>query len=287
MYKPPILTIKPKQISSLLLEIPECPKTLRIQGEFPVREKYLAVVGSRKYSEYGKAVCEQLIKGLAGQSICIVSGLALGIDAIAHRAALAAGLATIAVPGSGLSEKVLYPSSHRGLAQTILEKGGCLISEFEDDFIATNWSFPQRNRIVVGLCNATFVIEAELKSGTLISSKYAIDFNRDVFTIPHSIFSKTSEGPHMLLRLGATPITQSADIIAALGLKTTDTLFEKRDYSDCSADELEVVDILSESRSRDEVIRMLEKPIHVSQTILAIMEIKGLIEETMGEIHLV
>ncbi len=283
----PISTIKPKQISKLLPEIPECPKTLRIQGEFPVREKYLAVVGSRKYSEYGKAVCEHLIKGLAGQSICIVSGLALGIDAIAHRAALAAGLATIAVPGSGLSEKVLYPSSHRGLAQTILEKGGCLISEFEDDFIATHWSFPQRNRIVVGLSHATFVIEAELKSGTLISSKYAIDFNRDVFTIPHSIFSKTSEGPHMLLRLGATPITQSADIIAALGLKTTDTLFEKRDYSDCSADELEVVDILSESRSRDEVIRMLEKPIHVSQTILAIMEIKGLIEETMGEIHLV
>ncbi len=287
MYKPPILTIKPKQISSLLPEIPECPKTLRIQGEFPVREKYLAVVGSRKYSEYGKAVCEHLIKGLAGQSICIVSGLALGIDAIAHRAALAAGLATIAVPGSGLGEKVLYPSSHRGLAQTILEKGGCLISEFEDDFIATTWSFPQRNRIVVGLSHATFVIEAELKSGTLISSKYAIDFNRDVFTVPHPIFSKTSEGPHMLLRLGATPITQSADIIAALGLKTTDTLFEKKDYSDCSADELEVVEILSESRSRDEVIRMLEKPIHVSQTILAIMEIKGLIEETLGEIHLV
>lgn len=282
----PISSIKPKDISELLPEIPECPKSLRIQGEFPVREKYLAVVGSRKYSEYGKAVCEHLIKGLAGQSVCIVSGLALGIDGIAHRAALSAGLATIAIPGSGLSEKVLYPSSHRGLARTILEKGGCLISEFEDDFRATNWSFPQRNRIVVGISHATFVIEAELKSGTLISSKYAIDFNRDVFTIPHSIFSKTSEGPHMLLRLGATPITSSADIIAGLGLKTTDTLFEKRDYSDCSADELEVVNILSESRSRDEVLRMLDKPIAVSQTILAIMEIKGLIEETMGEIHL-
>ncbi len=231
-------------------------------------------------------MCEHLIKGLAGQSICIVSGLALGIDGIAHRTALAAGLATIAIPGSGLGEKVLYPSSHRGLAQTILDKGGCLISEFEDDFIATNWSFPQRNRIVVGLSNATFVIEAELKSGTLISSKYAIDFNRDVFTVPHPIFSKTSEGPHMLLRLGATPITQSADIIAGLGLKQTDTLFGQKDYSDCSTDELEVVEILSESRSRDEVIRMLEKPIHVSQTILAIMEIKGLIEESLGEIHL-
>lgn len=282
----PISTIKTKDISELLLQIPECPDTLRIQGTFPVREKYLAVVGSRKYSEYGKVACEQLIEGLKGQSVCIVSGLALGIDGIAHRAALKAGLATIAIPGSGLGEKVLYPSTNRGLRDSIIEKGGCLLSEFEDDFKATLWSFPQRNRLMAGLSHATFVIEAELKSGTLITSKYAIDFNRDVFTIPHSIFSKTSEGPHMLLRLGATPITSSADIIAGLGLKQTDTLFEKRDYSDCSADELEVVEILAEPRSREEVIRILGKPIHVSQTILAIMEIKGLIEETLGEIHL-
>ncbi|MHB1316707.1 MAG: DNA-processing protein DprA [Minisyncoccota bacterium] len=285
--KYPISTIKTKDISKLLKEIPECPKTLRIQGEFPVREKYLAVVGSRKYSEYGKAVCEQLIKGLAGQSVCIVSGLALGIDGIAHRSAISSGLATIAIPGSGLSDKVLYPASHLGLRNSILENGGCILSEFEDDFKATLWSFPQRNRLMAGLSHATLVVEAELKSGTLITSKYAIDFNRDVFTIPHSIFSKTSEGPHMLLRLGATPITSSADIIAGLGLKNTDTLFGKRDYSDCSADELEVVEILSEARSRDEVMRMLNKPIHVSQTILAIMEIKGLIQETLGEIHLV
>lgn len=283
----PIFSIKPREISTLLPEIPECPQTLRIQGEFPIREKYLAIVGSRKYSEYGKAVCEHLIEGLRGQSICVVSGLALGIDGIAHRAALKAGLATIAIPGSGLADKVLYPRSHAGLRDMILEKGGCLLSEFDDDFSATPWSFPQRNRLMAGLSHATFVVEAELKSGTLITSKYAIDFNRDVFTVPHSIFSKTSEGPHMLLRLGATPITSSADIIAGLGFNTTDTLFEKRDYSDCSTDELEVIEILSEARSRDEVIRMLEKPIHVSQTILAIMEIKGLIEETMGEIHLV
>ncbi len=281
----PISSIASKDISELLVEIPECPQTLRIQGTFPIREKYLAIVGSRKYSEYGKAVCEQLIKGLAGQSVCIVSGLALGIDGIAHRAALDAGLATIAIPGSGLADSVLYPRSHLGLRDMILEKGGCILSEFDDDFRATPWSFPQRNRLMAGLSHATFVVEAELKSGTLITSKYAIDFNRDVFTVPHSIFSKTSEGPHMLLRLGATPITGSADIISGLGLKTTHTLFEKRDYSDCSADELEVIEILSEARSRDEVIRMLNKPIHVSQTILAIMEIKGLIEETLGEIH--
>jgi DNA processing protein len=285
----PISSIKSKNISELLVQIPECPKTLRIKGEFPVREKYLAVVGSRKYSEYGKAVCEELIAGLAGYSVCIISGLALGMDGIAHKAALKAGLATIAVPGSGLSDSVLYPSTHRGLADHILESGGCLISEFEDDFRATLWSFPQRNRLMAGLSHATFVVEAELQSGTLITSKYAIDFNRDVFTVPHSIFSKTSEGPHMLLRLGATPITQSADILAGLGVKTKESLFGReteRDYSDCSADELEVIEFLREPMTRDELIRMLEKPIHVTQTILAIMEIKGLVGERMGEMYL-
>ena len=136
------------------------------------------------------------------------------------------------------------------------------------------------------MSHATLVIEAELKSGTLITSKYAIEYNRDVFTVPNSIFSKTSEGPHMLLRLGATPITQPSDIVSALGLQPHDNLFEHRDYSDCSTDEHEVIKLLSEPLSRDEIIRQLEKPVYVTQTIIATMEIKGLIEEVMGEIHL-
>jgi predicted CoA-binding protein len=122
-----------KNFPPLLLEINDPPEKMRIIGELPKTEKYLAVVGSRKYSEYGKAVCEKLIEGLAGYSITIVSGLALGMDSIGHRAALKAGLHTIAIPGSGLSEKVLYPSSHRNLAKEIVESGGCLISEFEDE----------------------------------------------------------------------------------------------------------------------------------------------------------
>jgi DNA processing protein len=136
------------------------------------------------------------------------------------------------------------------------------------------------------MCHATFVIEAELKSGTLITSKYAIDYNRDVFTVPHSIFSTTGQGPHMLLRLGATPITNSEDIITALGLRSNTELFSSKDYSDCSTDEREVIDLLHEPLSRDEIIRRLNKPVYVTQTILATMEIKNLITEVMGEIHL-
>lgn len=281
-----IKDLRKKNFPPLLSEINDPPKALRIIGELPKTQKYLAVVGSRKYSEYGKNVCEKLIEGLSGYSITIVSGLALGIDGIAHRSAMKAGLKTIAVPGSGLGPKVLYPSTHKRLAEEIVESGGALLSEFEDDFIATPWSFPQRNRIMAGICDATLVIEAELKSGTLITSKYAIEYNRDVFTVPNSIFSKTSEGPHMLLRLGATPITQSSDIVSALGLTPHEDLFQKRDYKNCSSDEHEVISILSEPRSRDEIIRLLGKPVYVTQTILATMEIKGIIEESMGEIHL-
>lgn len=275
-----------KDFPPLLSYIPDPPKVLRIAGEMPKTEKYLAVVGSRKFSEYGKAVCEELIAGLKGYSITIVSGLALGIDSIAHKAALKTGLPTLAIPGSGLSEKVLHPASHIKLAKEIIESGNGLISEFADDYKATLYSFPQRNRIMAGMCHATFVIEAELKSGTLITSKYAIDYNRDVFTVPHSIFSTTGQGPHMLLRLGATPITNSEDIITALGLRSNTELFSSKDYSDCSTDEREVIDLLHEPLSRDEIIRRLNKPVYVTQTILATMEIKNLITEVMGEIHL-
>lgn len=260
---------------------------MRIVGHMPKTEKYLAVVGSRKYSEYGKAVCETLIEGLRGYPITIVSGLALGMDSIGHRAAMRAGLPTIAIPGSGLDEEYLYPPSHRHLAREIVERGGALLSEFADDYPSYPSNFPQRNRIIAGMSEATLVIEAELKSGTLITSKLAIEYNRDVLTVPHPIFSKTSEGPHMLLRLGATPITSSEDIINALGLRPLDSLFERKDYSNLSTDEREVAEILREPLSRDEVIRRLGKPVYVTQTILATMEIKGLLKEEMGEIRMV
>src|SRR5574344_927429 len=194
-----------ENIPEMLREIPDCPDKLYIKGKLPSQDsKLLCVVGSRKYTSYGKDVCEKLISGLRGYDITIVSGLALGIDSIAHKTALDSGLKTIAVPGSGLDESVLYPSTHKQLAEKILENGGALISEFEPNFRATPYSFPQRNRIMAGISHAVLVIEAETKSGTLITSKFATEYNRDVLTVPGSIFSKNSEGPNMLIRLGAT-----------------------------------------------------------------------------------
>src|SRR3989339_1250495 len=210
-----IIKLSKQDFPEKLLEIPQPPKQLFIRGNLPDWEnsKFVAVVGSRKYTNYGKEACEKIISGLRGCDVTIISGLAIGIDSIAHKSALEAKLKSIAVPGSGLNSSVIYPSINKKLADEIVQSGGCLLSEFEPDFQATTWSFPQRNRIMAGLSDAVMVIEAEIKSGTLITSRLATDYNRDVFAVPGSIFSPNSSGPNMLIRLGATPVTSSADIL--------------------------------------------------------------------------
>lgn len=275
-------------IPEMLREIADAPSKIYLKGTLPSLDtKILCVVGSRKYTQYGKDVCEKLIFGLRGYNICIVSGLALGIDGIAHRCALDAGLKTIAVPGSGLDESVLYPSTHKQLAQKILQSGGALISEFEPEFRATPYSFPQRNRIMAGMSHAVLVIEAEIKSGTLITSKFATEYNRDVFTVPGSVFSKNSEGPNMLIRLGATPVRNSEDILEALGFKINETPQNlELKYADCSEDELLIIKILVEPMIKDDLVRAMKMPISKASTVISIMEIKGLIKESLGEIRL-
>jgi DNA processing protein len=153
--------IKPAELSPALLEIPQPASELYVRGALPdANVTFLTVVGSRKFSTYSKEACQKLIQGLASYPIVIVSGLALGIDTIAHQTALASGLTTLAFPGSGLDEKVLYPRSNIRLAREIIEKGGALVSEFAPDFHATPYSFPQRNRLMAGLARATLIIEA-------------------------------------------------------------------------------------------------------------------------------
>lgn len=272
----------------LLKEINDPPKSLRIIGNLPKEgNKILCVVGSRKYSPYGKEVCEKLISGLRGFPITIVSGLALGIDSIAHKSALSAGLQTVAVPGSGLGAKVLYPSTHLPLAEKIIQAGGGLLSEFEDDFRATQWSFPQRNRIMAGMSDAVLVIEAEIKSGTLITSRLATEYNREVMTVPGSVFSKTSEGPHMLIRLGATPITKSENILEAFGFeKKEEGEPDEMKYADCSEDERKILALLQNPMPRDLLVRSLKIPVSDANGFITLLEIKGLIKESMGEIRL-
>jgi len=285
----PIRRLTGKDIPTNLLEIPGPPKVLYYQGKLPDFQQniFLAVVGSRKYSSYGREVCEKLIAGLSNYPIIIVSGLAIGIDTIAHQSALKAGLLTLAIPGSGLDSRVLYPSTNRELANRILIAGGCLISESEPSERATIWSFPKRNRLMAGLCQATLIIEAEEKSGTLITARLALDYNREVFAVPGSIFSPSSKGTNKLIEQGATPIMTSEDILRALNFEIKEEKHEEINMKDLSLPEQKIVELLKrENLSRDEIIRQSKLKITEINSLLMILEIKGITKESGGEIHL-
>lgn len=280
----PIRKLAQEDFPSLLFEIPEPPKQLYIRGNLPDPEtKSLAVVGSRNYSDYGKQVVNYLIGGLRGYPISIISGLALGIDGLAHRAALDAGLYTLAVPGSGIDDSVLYPKSHKNLAQQILESGGGLLSEYEPTFTATQWSFPQRNRIMVGLADAVLVIEAGEKSGTLITARLACDYNRDLLVVPGNIFSENTKGPHQFLKLGALPTTSPQDILDALNLDSNEQKNTiQKDVESLPQLYQTVLHILAEPTDRDTLIRKLGVPTHEASTLLMQMELEGHIDEQNG-----
>lgn len=269
-----------------LLHIPQPPKSLQVRGTFPDMNKYtfLTVVGPRNYTPYGEDACRTLISGLAGYPIVIVSGLANGIDRISHEAALDNKLLTVAFPGSGLDNKVIYPRAQYDLAMRILESGGALVSEFTPDFKATLWSFVQRNRLMAGISTATLIIEAEHKSGTRITAKLATDYNRDVLAVPGSIFSKKSEGTNELIRLGATPITCANDILEALGFTVTE-IAPMNLFSQCTPDEEIILNLLISPQPRGELIRKSHMPTHKVNILLSQMELKGMIKESGSEIR--
>lgn len=278
-----------KEFPKPLLEIPQPPKELWICGDWPEEvenQVYLCVVGSRRFTSYGRDICEKIIDGLKGYPIVIVSGFAMGIDTIAHKRAMKNNLHTIVFPGSGLSKEAMYPKTNVRMIEEIINSGGCLVSEFEPDFKATQWSFPMRNRLMAGLCKATLIIEAEEKSGTLITARLATEYNRDVLAIPGSVFSPSSKGTNKLLRQGATPITCAEDVLEALGFDLPDDENKQMKlFEDLSPEEKIVVDLLREPIERDDLIRAMKMPIQNANSILSVMEIKGLIKEELGEIR--
>ena len=255
-----------------------------MRGELPPFDHaWLAVVGSRAVSAYGRQVCDFLIQGLRGYPIVVVSGLAYGVDACAHKAALQAGLRTIAVPGSGLNWDVMYPKANVNLAREIIKAGGAHLSEFEPDQKAADYTFPQRNRIMAGMCKATLVIEAKERSGSLITARLATEYNRDLLVVPGNIFSEVSKGTHQFLKLGATPVTEPTDILRALKLDTNEEA--RKDRHDLSFDEARVLELISTPCSRDELLAGLSLPISDANILLSTMEIKGLIKEEYGVVR--
>lgn len=215
------------KLPALLRHIPTPPKQLWVRGaslDELCQKPCLAVIGSRAVTPYGRMVVQQLLPELCRQGVVIVSGLALGTDALAHRAALENGGSTIAVLPSSVEE--VYPASNRQLAEQILNAGGALVSEYPSGTLARRENFIARNRLVSGLSKAILIIEAAEKSGTLHTANFALEQGRDVLVVPGNITSPQSAGTNNLLKVGATPVTSSQDILRALGVETTEKQVE-------------------------------------------------------------
>lgn len=237
-----LITDEDARYPALLKEIPHAPVALYGKGNIPVGEHAptapggrashapggqlagesslsIGVVGTRRPTRYGLEVAEAIVRELAEQKVTIASGLAIGIDTKAHTAALQEQGRTIAVLGSGLDESSLFPQENRGLARRIIESGGAVISEYPPGMPAFKEHFPQRNRIISGLAHGVLVVEARERSGALITARFALEQNREVFAIPGSLFSPTAHGPHRLIQEGAKLATSAKDILEEFGIE--------------------------------------------------------------------
>lgn len=209
------LTTDSPAYPKLLKEIPDAPTRLFVRGNVEALSHpcCVAIVGTRRCSSYGSLMTTRLSGALAEAGVCVVSGLALGVDAAAHEAALVAGGVTVAVLGSGISDNDIYPARNVGLAGRIVKAGGALVSEYEDGTPSYPSNFIERNRIIAALSRGTLVTEAPLKSGALATARRALEYNRDVYAVPGEATSFRSAGTNNLLKQGALCVTQADDIL--------------------------------------------------------------------------
>lgn len=262
-----------------LREIEDKPPLLFVRGDLQERDQWaVAVVGTRRATAYGRQVTEQLTADLAGNGITIVSGLARGVDAIAHRAALQTGGRTIGVLACGLD--MIYPPEHARLASSITEQGA-LISEYPPGVEPRGDYFPRRNRILSGLSLGVLVVEADIKSGALITAQQALEQNREVFAVPGSIYSPASRGTNSLIRDSAAKLVlTAADILEELNLTMAGQQMEMTALLPGDESEAALLDHLSfEPRHIDEVRRSSGLGIAEVSSALAMLELKGIVKQ--------
>lgn len=264
----------------LLKEIHNPPKKLYVRGKLP-EGLSLAVVGTRLPSAYGKQVTGQLVKPLARAGIIIVSGLAYGIDSLAHKATLEAGGKTVAVLGTGVDEQSLYPRAHLKLARKIIETDGAVISEYPEGTPGHRGHFPARNRIISGLSRGVVIVEAKKRSGALNTATHAAEQNRDVFAVPGPITAPTSATPNRLIKQGAEPLLDAQDILDFYSIETQQKTEEKT--FTLSAEEQTVLDTLSSERlHKDELGRTANIPAAKLAVVLTELEMKGAVRNLGG-----
>jgi DNA processing protein len=283
-----ILTPDDLSYPRLLKEIPSAPFVLYKKGDLDLNAApLLSVVGSRKFTAYGNQVTASLVKDLVQAGLTIVSGLALGIDSMAHRSALENGGKTIAVLGNSLDEKNIYPRANVNLAQEISENG-LLLSDYPIETPAGEFTFPARNRLIAGLSLGTLIIEAGEKSGSLITANLALEFNREVFSVPGSIFSAQSAGANQLLRTGAKLVMGVKDILEELNLEEKNGTKNVPVKIPSTKEEEILLKILSRDPVHIDNLSRISKlgTASISAT-LSMMEIKGWIKDIGGQNYII
>ena len=271
---------------ALLREIHNPPLFLYVKSESEFNfndHPMISVVGSRKFTNYGRQVAYSLARDLAQAGVTVVSGMALGIDAFAHQGALDGGGKTIAVLGSGLDDKNIGPRTNFNLSRKIISRGA-LVSDYPLDTPASPGTFPARNRIMAGLSSGTVVVEATEASGTLITANLAVEFSREVFAVPGEIFSANSQGPNSLIKSGAKLVTSANDILEELNLQNTKISEKVRKIIPDSKEEALVLKILSQEPTHiDRILKLTKLGINVASSTLSIMEIKGMVKDMGGK----
>ena len=268
----------PKELNA----IASPPLWLYIKGRLEHGKPRLAVVGTRKATTYGREAAQKIIRDLADKTdVVIVSGLAQGIDAEAHRAAITSGLATVGILGSGMDHGSFFPPENWNLSEEMIKKSGAVISEYPPGTPGLKHHFPARNRIIAGLAAGTLVVEAPEKSGALITAGFALEQGRDVFAIPGQMFSPNAAGVHRLIQDGAKLVTSADDIIEELGLKRKN-IKEKAEALLTDENEKIILGILGEPSSVDDIKSKTKMPTPDIVSCLSMLELKGFIRP-MGQ----
>jgi DNA processing protein len=275
------LTYKDEQYPKLLTQIPDFPPRLYYRGKLPPTDALcLGVVGSRKMTAYGQVVTAELVGPLARAGLVIVSGLAYGIDATAHRTALDTRGCTIAILGCGLDDATIYPRSHVRLAHEIIAAGGALLSEYPPGTPAYKANFAKRNRIISGLSAGVLVIECDIESGALITARHAVDQSRLLYAVPGSIHAQASRGPNHLLKKGvALAVTEAKDILQDLNIPVTVAVSSNSTASLDPAEQSIMQCLSSAPLLIDQIIQITGLDPAKTTSTLALLEIKGLVQK--------
>lgn len=276
-----LLTWEDEDYPKRLADVDNPPPVLYVRGELLPEDHWaVAVVGTRRVTAYGRQVTERIAQTLARCGVTLVSGLARGVDGIAHQAVLDAGGRTLAVLGCGVDR--IYPPEHRNLAEKIISNGA-MISDYAVGTPPEAHNFPPRNRIISGLSMATVVVEAGIKSGALITANFAVEQGREVFAVPGNILSPTSKGTNKLIQQGAHPLLDPEEILETLELRLISEQREARTVLPSDATEAQLFDLLSrEPMHVDEIRAQIGMPIEKVTAALAMMELKGLVRKASG-----